>query len=71
MVTRRHDPQHARQVIYAPTAKALDLLPAILELVRWGASYDPKSAAPPGMVERIAEDRDAVVAGMRAAVASA
>lgn len=68
MVTRRHDPQHGRQVIYEPTAKAMDLLPAILELVRWSAAHDPKTAAPPAMVRRIIEHRDDVVREMRAAV---
>jgi DNA-binding HxlR family transcriptional regulator len=70
MVTRRHDPEHGRQVIYEPTAKAMDLLPAILELVRWAATHDPKTAAPPAMVRRIAEHRDEVVREMRAAVAA-
>lgn len=70
MLTRRRDPRHGRQVIYEPTNKALDLLPAMLELVRWSAAYDPKTAAPPEMVKRIAQDRDAVIAGMRMAVAS-
>jgi len=70
MLTRRRDPKHGRQVIYQPTAKGLDLLPAMLELVRWSAAYDPKTAAPPAMVTQIAENRDAVIAGMRAAVAA-
>jgi len=68
LVTRRHDPQHGRQVIYEPTARALDLLPVMLELARWGASHQAKTAAPPGMIRRIAEDRDALVADLRAAV---
>ena len=70
MVTRRHDPGHGRQVIYQPTDKAMDLLPAILELVRWAGTYDPKTAAPPEMIRRIAADRDGIIAGMRAAVAA-
>lgn len=70
MVTRRHDPGHGRQVIYQPTGKAMDLLPAILELVRWAATYDPRTAAPPEMIKRIATDREGVIARMRAAVAA-
>lgn len=70
MITRQRDPEHGRQVIYEPTAKALDLLPAILELVRWAATHDAKTAAPPAMVRRIAEHRDDVVREMRAAVAA-
>jgi DNA-binding HxlR family transcriptional regulator len=66
LVTRQTDPAHGRRVIYAPTEKALDLLPAMLELVRWGAKYDAKTAAPPQLVRRIAEDRDGFVADIRA-----
>ena len=66
MVTRRPDPERASQVIYAPTAKALDLLPIMLELIRWGTRHDPKSAAPRDIVKRIGEDRDGLIADIRA-----
>jgi DNA-binding HxlR family transcriptional regulator len=64
-VTRAADPEHARRVVYAPTAKALDLLPAMLELVRWGAKYDTKSDAPAHILRGIARDRDGFVAEVR------
>jgi len=70
MVTRQNDPEQARRVIYRPTDKAVNLLPAMLELVRWSATYDPQTAAPPAMVKRIAEDRDAMAADIRAALAA-
>lgn len=66
MITRATDPEHGRRVIYSPTAKALDLLPAMLELVRWSAAYDPKTGAPPAFVRRIANNREAMVAEIRA-----
>lgn len=66
MVTREADPEHGRRVVYAPTAKALDLLPVLLELVRWGVKHDPGSAAPPQMVRRITEDRERFMAEIRA-----
>ena len=65
MVTRRRDPEHARQVIYEPTEKGLDLLPSMLEMVRWSAKYDSRTAAPPALVRRIAEDRDAYIGEIR------
>ena len=65
LLTRRPDPENARQVIYEPTEKGLDLLPSMLELVRWSAKYDPRTAAPPALVRRIAEDRDAYIAEIR------
>lgn len=67
LVSRRPDPENARQVIYEPTPKALDLLPAMLELARWGAKYDANTAAPRELIRRIAAERDEVVAEMRAA----
>ena len=65
MLTRRRDPGHAKQVIYEPTDKGFDLLPAMLELVRWAARHDPRTGAPPAMLKRIAADRDAMVAELR------
>jgi DNA-binding HxlR family transcriptional regulator len=67
IVTRRPDPENARQVIYEPTPKGLDLIPVLVELARWGATHDPQTAAPRGFVERATRERDAVVAEIRAA----
>ena len=66
IITRATDPAHGRRVIYTPTAKALDLLPAMLELMRWSAVHDPKTGVPPAFVRRIANHRDATVAEIRA-----
>ena len=67
IITRRRDPTNARQLIYEPTAKGLDLLPVMLELARWGATYDPKTAAPPGFAEKIRTDRDGFIDQIRSA----
>lgn len=67
ILTRRPDPENARQVIYEPTKKGLDLLPVILELARWGGTYDPDTAAPKDLIRRIEKDRDGVVREIRAA----
>lgn len=66
LVTREIDLKHARRVIYAPTEKALDLLPAMLELVRWGAKHDVQSGAPAEIIDGLARDRDGLVAALRA-----
>lgn len=67
LITRRIDPAQARRVIYQPTEKALDLLPVLIELVRWSTKYDPKSAAPPYFVRRLAQDPEGLIAELRAA----
>jgi len=67
MIKRRRDPEQARRAIYTPTAKALDLLPILVELVRWGTKYSPKSAVPPRLLRRMTNDRDGFIAELRAA----
>lgn len=66
LLTRRPDPENARQVIYEPTAKGLDLLPVMLELARWGATYDPDTAAPRDFTRRMKTNRARVIAAIRA-----
>jgi DNA-binding HxlR family transcriptional regulator len=71
LVTRRVDPAEGRRVIYAPTEKALDLLPVLIELMRWSTKYDVRSAAPRQFVRRLARDREGLIADLRAAHAGA
>ncbi|WP_036515971.1 winged helix-turn-helix transcriptional regulator [Nevskia soli] len=62
LVLRRPDPDSRRSVIYEPTAKAVDLIPVLLELIRWSGKYDPQFRMTAKLARRIEEDRDAVVA---------
>lgn len=62
IVSRRPDPASARKVIYELTVKGIDLVPVLLELIRWGANHDPKTAAPVSFTRRIAEDRERLIA---------
>jgi DNA-binding HxlR family transcriptional regulator len=54
-----------RATRYSLTAKGLDLLPAMLELIVWSARHDPCTAAPPAFVERAATDRASLLADLR------
>ena len=54
----REDPRNRRQIVYSLTAKGRDLVPTILEMIRWGAKYDVNSVFPLEMLERIESDRD-------------
>lgn len=67
MITRQRDPAEPRRVIYQPTAKALDLLPVMIELVRWGLKYDQKTSAPAQFMRRLDQDREQFIADIRAA----
>lgn len=67
LISCRRDPDSARQLIYEPTAKGLDLLPTMLELARWGAMHDKDTAAPKDFVRRMEQNRDALVGEIRSA----
>lgn len=66
IVAKRADPHNARKVIYTLTPKGLDLIPAMLELILWGARHDAHTAAPAAFVQRIKEDRQALAVELRA-----
>ena len=67
LATRRVDHAHARRVVYRPTEKALDMLPVLVELIRWSLKYSPGSAVPAQFARRLAADREAFIADLRAA----
>ena len=46
------------------TAKGMDLLPMMLEMIAWSAKYDPNTAAPRAFVRRIARSRNEVLADL-------
>jgi DNA-binding HxlR family transcriptional regulator len=60
-----------RNVRYSPTARGLDLLPILLEMIAWSARHDPRSAAPPAFVARIRKDRAELLTELREQVAGA
>lgn len=51
---------------YRLTAKGIDLLPIMLEIIGWSAKYDPKTAADRGFVRQLHRDRPALETEIRA-----
>jgi hypothetical protein len=45
---------------YALTAKGIDLMPLMLDVIAWSAKYDVETAAEPDFVERLSSDRHAL-----------
>ena len=58
------DEQDARRVNYRLTEKGIDLAPALLELLIWGARHE-KTGAPCEVVEYLARNRELVLAETR------
>jgi DNA-binding HxlR family transcriptional regulator len=65
IVSRRPDPANARQIIYELTEKGEDLIPALLELGRWGAKHDAETRAPMHYIRRIEKDREGLIADIK------
>jgi DNA-binding HxlR family transcriptional regulator len=53
-----------RRVNYRLTEKGIDLAPALLELLIWGARHE-KTAAPCAVIETMAKNREGVLAEVR------
>lgn len=60
-----------RNVRYSVTAKGLDLLPILLEMIAWSARHDPRTAAPSAFVARIRKDREGLIRELRTQLAGA
>lgn len=44
--------------VYKLTQKSIDLLPAMIEIVKWSSTYDKDTGAPREFVERVKSDRE-------------
>lgn len=51
--------------VYRLTSKGVDLLPIMLEIIRWSAEHDPKTAADRRFVRRLRRERAALEAEIR------
>lgn len=41
LIVKKDNPENKKQAIYAPTVKAVALLPILGEMVRWGSKFGP------------------------------
>jgi len=64
IVTAEVEEKDRRRVSYRLTRKGIDLAPVLLELLVWGARHE-KTAAPRALIERMAKNREEVLAEVR------
>lgn len=57
ILERTADPEDRRRVLYRATERGLDLLPALVELIRWGARHDSQTRMPKKILARIESDQ--------------
>ena len=65
LIVQSGDEKNRKKIIYRPTEKALDLIPVMLEMVLWSASYDSNTAAPKSFVKRAKADRKRLIEEVR------
>lgn len=58
------DPEDARRRLYRLTTKGIDLAPALLEILVWGAMHE-QTGAPCEVISQMAKNREAVLAEVR------
>jgi DNA-binding HxlR family transcriptional regulator len=60
LITKRQDPENESKFIYELTPKGKELIPLVLEVLRWGFKHAPNSSSPAGLVRWVKKDRDGV-----------
>ncbi len=61
IIRKRKDPANSSKYIYSLTEKGIALLPILLELIHWGAKYDPDTDAPDAFIEQLEADREGLI----------
>lgn len=64
IVAAERSSEDTRQIHYAATAAGRALLPILVEIAYWGATYDPDTAAPDAFVKAYRKDRAGLLAGI-------
>ena len=64
IIAGRRSTSDARVIEYRPTAKGLDLLPVLIEMIVWAARYE-QTAAPVKILRRMTNDREVMVREIR------
>lgn len=65
IINKQTDPDHGARFIYTLTEKALDTIPAMLEIMMWAEKWDANTEVPKEFVDKVSQNRDAVVAHLR------
>ena len=64
LLTREEDPSNKSAAIYKPTKKALELLPMLFELMRWGIAYNPDVDTSGPVMRQLLQDPDGLHVGI-------
>ena len=66
IISRAEDPANRKQILYSPTKKGLDLVPVLLEIIRWSGKHDEETAAPKEFLDQLKKDPEGLKEAIRA-----
>ena len=61
IIKKGKNPGHKAKFIYSLTQKGIDLLPVLIEIIKWGATYDKDTAAPKEFVKRLKTGKEKLI----------
>jgi DNA-binding HxlR family transcriptional regulator len=61
IINKSVDPSHGSKFIYRLTAKGIDLMPILVEIIVWSAKYDPNTATDRKFLDKVSNDREALI----------
>ncbi len=61
VIEKSIDPKNRSKRLYTLTEKGRGLLPLMLDITAWSAEHDTQTNTPPEFVQRLANDREAVI----------
>jgi DNA-binding HxlR family transcriptional regulator len=68
MILRRYDPNNGCKIAYTVTEKGTDLIPVILELLRWGAKHEVHNNGHDQLIERFERNPQEVITEIRSSL---
>lgn len=68
IITKEENTENKKVPLYRLTQKGIDLIPVMVELILWSDKYNEISAQAKQFAKMIKQDKEGVVAGMKAQV---
>lgn len=66
IISKKIDPSHGSKWVYSLTAKGIDLMPMLVDMIIWSAKYDKHTAADKVFVKQAITDRDKLMVQIKA-----
>jgi DNA-binding HxlR family transcriptional regulator len=68
IISKALDPTHGSKWIYKLTAKGIDLMPLLVDMIIWSAKHDKQTAADKTFVKKAISDREKLMGQIKSAL---